>query len=38
MRLIRYSASTILLTVILIGGHAFETKAEDLKIRSPIIE
>src|SRR6266446_7099041 len=37
MRLIRHT-STILLTVILIGGHASEAKAEDLKLRSPIIE
>ncbi len=38
MRLIRQHASVILLAAVAIGGNAFQAKAEDLKIRSPIIE
>ena len=38
MRLIRYISGAILLTTSAIGGYAIPAKAEDLKIRSPIIE
>ena len=38
MRLIRQHASVILLAAVAIGGNAFQAKAEDLKIRSSIIE
>jgi hypothetical protein len=38
MRLIRWIASVILLATIAIVGYAFQAKAEDLKIRSPIID
>jgi len=37
MRLIRYT-TVVLLTAIAIGGYAIRANAEDLKIRSPIIE
>src|SRR6266446_7546242 len=37
MRLIRHTTA-VLLTVIAIGGYAIRANAEDLKIRSPIIE
>src|SRR5712691_2763915 len=37
MRLIRYTTA-VLLTAIAIGGYAIRANAEDLKIRSPIIE
>ncbi len=38
MRLIRYISGAILLPTIAIGGYGIQAKAEDLKIRSPIIE
>src|SRR6267378_3139198 len=38
MRLIRQIARVILLSAIPIGGCAFQAKAEDFKMRSPIIE
>src|SRR6266700_7792829 len=38
MRLIRRSGCVILLAATAIGGSAYQTNAEDLKIRSPIIE